>query len=218
MFFDLDGTLYDRDALVHRIARDQHRAFREYFHQVDEDQFVDRLVALDDHGYVSKAQVYAQIAGEYRLGDDLVRRLEAHFWAVYDGLCRAPEGALQVLSELQRRGYKLGVITNGATSRQSAKLEALGLSSFLDAVLISETEGLRKPDRQIFHRAVERCGVMPSQAVFVGDHPDIDVAGARAAGLIAVWKRVPYWRMALDDVPTIDELGELLPICGGMQA
>jgi FMN phosphatase YigB (HAD superfamily) len=36
---------------------------------------------------------------------------------------------------------------------------------------------MSKPDPQIFHRALERLNANPAQAVFVGDHPDVDVAG-----------------------------------------
>ena len=64
-------------------------------------------------------------------------------------------------------------------------------------------------------RALERCGVEPDQAVFVGDNPDADVAGARRAGIRPLWKRVPYWHMPFADVHTIDRLTEILPVCLG---
>jgi putative hydrolase of the HAD superfamily len=97
--------------------------------------------------------------------------------------------------------------------RQNAKLTALGISTLFDVVLISEAEGIRKPDRAIFDMAVNRCGVSPTEAMFVGDHPEVDIAGAQAAGLVPVWKRVPYWQMTLENVLVIDALTELLPIC-----
>jgi putative hydrolase of the HAD superfamily len=82
-----------------------------------------------------------------------------------------------------------------------------------DVVLISEEEGIRKPDARIFDRARERCGVdHPSEAMFVGDHPEVDVAGAHAAGMVAVWKRVPYWTLSTEGAVTIDQLSEILPI------
>ena len=86
----------------------------------------------------------------------------------------------------------------------------LGLGSLFDVVVISQSEGLTKPDPLIFTRAVERIGVAPGEAMFVGDHPEIDVAGARAAGLVPVWKRVPYWTMPFDDVLVVDRLSEIL--------
>jgi len=89
----------------------------------------------------------------------------------------------------------------------------LGLEPFLDAVLISEAEGVRKPDPTIFKMAAERCGVNPWESAFVGDHPDVDVMGAGAAGLISIWKRVPYWQLGIENVQAVGNLSEILPIC-----
>jgi putative hydrolase of the HAD superfamily len=52
--------------------------------------------------------------------------------------------------------------------------------------------------------------VAPHEAMFVGDHPEIDISGARAAGMRAAWKRVPYWTMGFDDVIVVDRLSEIL--------
>ena len=213
VLFDLDGTLYDRDALVSEIAKEQYRVFGEYFRDVKEAQFVDMIAERDDHGYGSKPELYTRLAAEYELGGDTAHQMEEHFWEAYDRSCRPPDDTLVALSALQRQGIKLGVITNGSTMRQAAKLKALGLSSFFDTILISESEGLRKPDRRLFQRALDQCGVVAPEALFVGDHPDVDVAGARAAGLAAVWKRVSYWEMTFNDVVTIDSLTELMPMC-----
>jgi len=51
--------------------------------------------------------------------------------------------------------------------------------------------------------------------MFVGDNPDDDIEGASHAGLRPVWKRVSYWRLLRDDVPAIDALSEILPMCVG---
>jgi putative hydrolase of the HAD superfamily len=213
VLFDLDGTLYDRDALVTELAAEQHRVFGDHFPRLDRNQFVATVVTLDDHGYRNKTELYTQLAADHGLDATLSRRMEADFWERYDRLCRPPDDTIETLSELRQRGMTLGVITNGGTARQSAKLQSLGLSSFFDTILISEAEGLKKPDRRIFQRALDRCGVLASEAMFVGDHPDADVAGARGAGMTAVWKRVPHWEMTFEDVPTIDNLTELLPLC-----
>jgi len=94
-------------------------------------------------------------------------------------------------------------------------MELLGISDAFDTVLISESEGVRKPDLAIFQRALERCGVEPCQALFVGDYPEMDVAGAVHAGLTAVWKFVPYWTLTTENVMTIHRLEEILPVCLG---
>lgn len=213
VLFDLDDTLYDRNALVLRIARAQTLAFREELAAVDPDAFERRLIELDAHGYGSKPAAYARIASELGLPTALVEPLERHFWETYDALSEpAPETAA-LLTALRARGLKLGVVTNGRTERQARKLERLGIASLFDAVLISEAEGVRKPDPAIFERAAVRCGVAPGEALFVGDHPENDVAGARAAGMRAVWKRVPYREMHDTEAQIVDTLDELLTIC-----
>ena len=215
VLFDLDGTLYDRDELVRNLAKEQFMIFREDLGDIDERRFVQRLVDLDAHGYASKPARYEELATEWGLGRGVADRLERHFWQSYDRHCELSHDTSATLQTLRRHGKKLGVITNGPTESQEQKLETLGLASFFDVVLISEAEGLRKPDQMIFARALERCGVEPAEAMFVGDHPEVDVAGARAAGLVPVWKRVPYWEMTLEDVLIVDTLSEILPTCLG---
>ncbi len=212
VLFDLDDTLYDRSALVLRIAREQTVAFSEPLGRIDPAVFVERLIELDAHGYGSKPAAYARIVSELGLPPALAETLERHFWETYDALSEPAQEAQVVLGALRAQGLKLGVVTNGRSTRQALKLERLGVAPFFDAVLVSQSEGVRKPERTIFERAVARCGVAAGEALFVGDHPENDVAGARAAGLIAVWKRVPHWKMTLPDVPAVDMLSELLPL------
>ena len=114
---------------------------------------------------------------------------------------------------LRRRSLKTGVITNGPSYWQSLKIEAMGIAPLFDTVLISENEGFGKPDARIFSRAVERCGVTASESMFVGDHPEADILGAKAAGLVPVWKRMDYWNVP-DEVQRIERISEILPLIG----
>lgn len=65
-------------------------------------------------------------------------------------------------------------------------LAAAGVLELVDGVVTSAEVGAAKPDARIFRRALELAGVDADQAVHVGDSPDNDVTGARAAGLRAV--------------------------------
>ena len=111
-----------------------------------------------------------------------------------------------------RRGLKLGVITNGGSVRQRRKLAALKIADAFDAILVSEEEGVRKPDAEIFRRALARCGAAAHEALFVGDHPVADIEGAYSAGLVAVWKYVPYWPPVVAGMPVVRELKEVLAL------
>jgi putative hydrolase of the HAD superfamily len=137
----------------------------------------------------------------------------AHYWSEYMQNCLASEDTLVTLQTLRERGQKLGVITNGPVKLQQQKLDALGITRLFETIVISEAEAVRKPDPAIFARALERCGVVCDEAVFVGDHPEIDIAGAHAAGMRPIWKYVPYWKLTVPDVPVVKSLREILPIC-----
>jgi putative hydrolase of the HAD superfamily len=144
------------------------------------------------------------------LTTDIVPTLVSDFWQRYHDFCRPFLGVLQTLEELRRNGKKVAVVTNGRKSVQEGTIAALHLSHLLDAVLISEVEGVKKPDRRIFERAVERLGFAPSECCHIGDHPVADVGGALAAGLRAIWKRVAYWPPPIERVPSIDNFAEVL--------
>jgi putative hydrolase of the HAD superfamily len=88
------------------------------------------------------------------------------------------------LQALRGRLAVIGVISNWAPALPEL-LAALGIAGYLDFVLVSSRERCEKPDRELFDRALARAGVRPEEALHVGDHPENDWAGARAAGLKA---------------------------------
>jgi putative hydrolase of the HAD superfamily len=210
VFFDLDGTLFDRDSTVRAVVDAQYAAFKHELAHVAPSDFVGRVALLDEHGYRNKAEVYATVACELQLPEALASELAADFWRRYHAFCRPCHDLVATLEELRRRGKRIGIVTNGRQVTQEGTIDALGIRHLLDVVLVSEVEGVRKPDRRIFDRAVARLGVMPSESCHVGDHPEVDVSGARATGLHAIWKRTSYWEAPPELVPVIENLAEVL--------
>lgn len=101
---------------------------------------------------------------------------------------RLPRLSRQVLEALRARGHRLALLTNGLPSTQRGKVAALALEPLLDAVVYAQEyapDG--KPARVCFASALTQVGVEAGCAVFVGNHPEKDVAGAAAAGLHAIW-------------------------------
>jgi putative hydrolase of the HAD superfamily len=217
VLLDLDGTLFDRDTAVCALFEQQHQQFGAELGGITREAFVERLLVLDEHGHADKRNVYLQLARELGLSDAVGERLLANFRVIYTRFGAPFPDVLATLSELRRRGLALAVVSNGRVDTQQAKLERLGLMPFLDAVLISEGEGVRKPDVKIFARALERLGVAAGAAWHVGDHPVADVAGAHAAGLTAVWRYVPYWPEPATRDHTIHALAELLPLLDALR-
>jgi putative hydrolase of the HAD superfamily len=210
--FDLDGTLYSRDQLVAGLLAEQYEEFSRELSHVDKQSFVARVVELDDHGYQPKEAVYDRVAKQYRLTDSLQNRLLEHFWSRYDAHCQLPADTLNTLEQLKQDGRRLGIITNGQTARQSAKIDALNIREYFNEILISESEGLKKPHPEIFRRAITRIGCPVEETVFIGDHPVADIDGARSVGMAAIWKRVPYWDVSRKDVYVVDELSDILKL------
>lgn len=212
VLFDLDGTLYDRDGAVRELASLQYAAFAEQLGPVSAERYVERWLELDDHGLGDKRSLHGVLARELGLSEALGEALREHFQDTYPRLGRAFPDALSTLAALKDRGLPLALVTNGTVRSQETKVGRLGLEPFFDAVLISEREGVRKPERAIFERALSRLGVAPASAWHVGDHPMADVAGASAAGLSAIWRHVSYWPEPASATFTIHALGELMPL------
>jgi putative hydrolase of the HAD superfamily len=118
---------------------------------------------------------------------------------------------LAVLAQLREHGLRLGIITNGTVRIQEPAIQRLGLSRLMDAILISEREGIRKPEPEIFARAVRTLGMDRSETWHVGDHPEVDVRGAADAGLTAIWRRTSYWPEPNAPHKAIQDLSDLLP-------
>ena len=79
------------------------------------------------------------------------------------------------------------LVTNGPPIIQREKLRVLGIEDRFDVVVVSGEIGFAKPDPRVFDAALSSLGVAAEGTWHVGDNPDTDVAGARAAGLVAVW-------------------------------
>jgi HAD superfamily hydrolase (TIGR01549 family) len=89
----------------------------------------------------------------------------------------------EVVEELYRRGYILGIISNVITSQEIPDwLEADGFAPYFKSVVLSSVCGKRKPDPAIFLNAAQIAGVEPARCVYVGDNLKRDVTGTRAAG------------------------------------
>jgi 2-haloalkanoic acid dehalogenase type II len=89
------------------------------------------------------------------------------------------------LRDLHRRGQRLVVVSNWDYALPRV-LERCGIDGLLDGTVTSAQTGSRKPDPEIFRAALKLSGCAPDEALHVGDTPEEDVEGARAAGIRAL--------------------------------
>ena len=119
------------------------------------------------------------------------------------------DDVVPVLTQLRDLGLILGLISN--VDRDIAPLcDELGLSSWLQVVVTSEDVGFRKPQPEIFREALTRAKVPAAEAIYVGDHYQIDVVGANEAGMKGVFLDRGDDFKQIIDCPRIQSLSEIV--------
>ena len=104
---------------------------------------------------------------------------EFNLWRkVPDGLHAALQVGLSV-------GMRYGIVSN-SEGKLRELLERVSIDHYFECVIDSTLEGVRKPDPEIFRRALSRMQVSAADAMYAGDIPNVDIDGARGAGLDAV--------------------------------
>lgn len=191
VIFDLDNTLWDVYPVIVRAEHAMHDFLQRRYPRVTE-----------RHDLKSMRDVRARMAIEHpAMGHDFTwLRLEAlrchareagyddsmadeAFAVFYRArnqvtLYEDVRPALDVLV----RDYRLFVISNG-----NADLALCGIGSYFEGSLAAREAGMMKPDPRIFAMLLDRAGLAPHEAVYVGDDPEADVEGARSASIEPVW-------------------------------
>jgi putative hydrolase of the HAD superfamily len=197
IWFDLDGTLLalgDYGVILERacesvgIDGEQRTTFVETY----QDRFFESLQELAEKPYTNAAED----------GIDAVEvdpDPEAFVEALLEAECartRVPESVEETLVDLGA-DHQLGVLTNGVTEWQRAKLDHHGLTDRVDAVVVSEEAGAHKPDAAPFELAADRLPA--DERWMIGDDREADVSGARAVGWNGVHVAEP------EDLPSVVE-------------
>lgn len=207
VLFDLDNTLVDF-LRMKRLASDEaaramlaagadfpfaadeagKQLYEHYLaHGIESDDAFERF--LQQHNRARLA--YGQSLHDKILAAALVAYLRAKelFLTPYPGI-------LPLLVDLNRRGLRLGIVTDAPRLKGWQRLTQLGLAEFFEVVVTHDDTGNKKPDPAPFTAALGALGLRPSEVAFVGDWPEKDIAGAKAVGLRTVFAR--YGRPHLD--------------------
>ncbi len=199
IMFDLGGTLIDLRPPRHemfasvlsrlgaavdpaKVAKAMAKADRIFDREMalldghDEGVFWTRFDAFILDELKLKLDIDAVASGVSAAFDEVIPKVDS--WVLF------PESR-PILEGLSRRDFKLGVVSN-ATDLARKVVDKLGLSEFLDVLVISDEVGIRKPARGIFRLALDRAGTEPNRSVFVGDKPALDVLPAVEMGMHGV--------------------------------
>ncbi|HUX10143.1 MAG TPA: HAD-IA family hydrolase [Terriglobia bacterium] len=118
---------------------------------------------------------------------------------------------IPTLKKLKSAGYYLAVISN-SDGTVTGELQRAGLCDYLEFVIDSFNVGVEKPHPEIFEMALERSGIAPHEAIYVGDTHPIDIGGAELAGLrgILIDRVGAYPEAACPRITSLSELSTLL--------
>ena len=219
VLFDLDNTLTHRDQSVVVYAQRFLNDFSHHLATSELEKTVDIIRYIDNGGYPKKERLtHPSIAAS--VGQALIDTLTwnrlpkldelTQYWFEQFGMAAvAMQGAADLLQYLKQENYKLAVISNGGHATRLKILQGLGFAHYFDQIISSELVGISKPKPEIFLDTCQRLHIQPQQALYIGDHPVNDYAGATGAGLNALLLNGFHENVA--HIPQrIDELKQVL--------
>ncbi|MEO0446989.1 MAG: HAD family hydrolase, partial [Verrucomicrobiota bacterium] len=180
IIFDLDNTLYDRDANV-----------RSWLESVFEDAaVVEEVMDFDNSGFVTRSAFYDFVMERVEWAEEPLEVKRRFQRGVLDSVTGDPQVA-SMIERLAKR-YHLGVLTNGETEYQLGKFRSLGLDAWFSAkdVIATHSIGRDKPDPEAFEAILSAMDREAEETLFVGDNPVNDIAGAQAKGMMTCWIRL----------------------------
>lgn len=222
LFFDLDHTLWDFDANARATLSRLHLDMK----------LPDKGVHDFDLFYRNYLGHNERLWEKYRLGhirqDELrIKRMWLtllDFKIADEALCREMSelflqllpaqtllfpGTKEVLDYLQQKGYQLHLITNGFDETQHQKMKHSGIDHFFREVITSENSNSLKPKKEIFDFAFARSGAAPEESLMIGDSLEVDVQGAKEAGMDQVHVNYNREPQAFRPTYTVHHLEEL---------
>jgi putative hydrolase of the HAD superfamily len=174
--FDLDDTLAvttrDRETLLSEAA-DRAEVPLEFDRE-------DYLRAHREHsGSESRQPVFEALV------DDNAPALTRAYRAAIGEAMEPVDGAAETMAHLRDR-YRVGLLTDGPDRTQRDKLRRLDWHEAFDGVVVTGAIEAPKPDPEAFETLCATLDVAPEEVVYIGDDPERDIAGATAAGILAI--------------------------------
>ncbi|PEA23292.1 2-haloalkanoic acid dehalogenase [Bacillus cereus] len=189
MLFDLDDTLLDRDKAVDKLFLFVLEKCYEDVSDIVKNNMLQKFKEYDKREYgirdktIVLESLFNEFAPKYRLPHNYIQ----DFWNENFPKCFSiDQNTIHFLNHIKRH-FKIGIITNGSTHRQKAKIINTNLNNYFDTIIISEEVGLSKPDKRIFELALNKLNVQPENTLFVGDDLEKDIAGCQNANIKGVW-------------------------------
>ncbi|QWH06630.1 HAD family hydrolase [Bacillus mycoides] len=218
MLFDLDDTLLDRDKAVDNLFLLVLEKCYEDVSDTVKNNMLQKFKEYDkrEYGISDKTIVLESLFDEFAPKYRLPRNYIQDFWNENFPKCFSiDQNTILFLNHIKRH-FKVGIITNGSTQRQKAKIMNTSLNEYFDTIIISEEVGFSKPDKRIFELALNKLNVQSEDVLFVGDDLEKDIAGCQNANIKGIWFNPNVIKNNTDTKPyaEITSFDNLLSYCG----
>lgn len=215
VLFDFDETLQDRTLAFEGYMDTFFEAYCPNLSAEELEKRKEDMRVTGNGGYVDRVKWCTLLCEMWNWNDaPPAEELAYHYDRTFGDCNVIFENSEPLLKELKKRGYIVGVITNGPSMLQNHKMDTSGLKPYCDIVVVSGDVGVHKPDPALFIYTAEKLGVKPEECVYVGDHPINDIKGALDANMKAI--RMNWgWFKDQDlrpDVPVITDIIEVLEV------
>lgn len=175
VLFDLDGTLVDTIGLLLECV---HHSFEGRSPAPTDEDWIAGI------GTPLRKQLGAYVSAEQEI-DDLESRYRAYQRIHHDRMTNAYPGVIETLTELERRGHPMGVVTSKSNEMMDRGIAHTGLDRFMKTTIGADSCTIHKPEAFPVLLALKELGYSSDEAVFVGDSPH-DIQSGNAAGVVSV--------------------------------
>ena len=184
--FDLDGTLIDREKAFLKFCDyliEKYTPLSPY--EGEREALVNYMIEIDANGYGGLHNFIPKLLKMWNFPLTTEAFIEERN-EIFGQFSETVPMLDEVLTTLKSK-YKLGMITNGCSYTQRAKITKVGIAHYFDDIIVSGEELFAKPDPRIFLLSCEHLDVKPEEIIYVGDYYPNDIVGAMNAGIKSIW-------------------------------
>lgn len=178
VLFDLDGTILGAQK-EKGLVRNECAQKLELPEIEDEDYYNTLREVLHNEKVDNRIPIFEKIFDDEELAREMA---EIYREKSLKNLYIYPD-AKEVLKKIET---KKGLITNGPKSIQWEKIREFDLEDFFDYIAVSGEIAKSKPDGEVFRFVLDKLDSSPEESLYVGNVPELDVQGAKNAGLLSV--------------------------------
>ena len=222
LFFDLDHTIWDFELNSKETLWDLHQKYALAAKGINDFDTFYSQYSVHNHrlwdrytkGFIKQEElrwkrIYLSLL-DYKIADEALAREMSHdYLDILPNKKNLFPYTIEILKYLQRKEYKMHLITNGFESVQFKKIKNSNLSDYFIEVITSEASNSLKPNKEIFEYALKSANAKVESSIMIGDNESADIQGAINAGMDSIFVNHLQVKPTVPATYTITHLKEL---------